>query len=260
MGEMHLPPEISIPFDVKEAIGLYRKRLNMGVRVPIELSQLLLAYMAWPIDENCRNSWMASATARRLAHAEELPISHPMTQFGGLEAVTDEAFNAVSARLTAETKRWAPVADVLQMVVDLHCSGLPLSGGASVSKAIELCADDETTASAGHMRRLWSLFRDVAHLLAAGALLAREVPEGDGSIFSAAWHAPESLLAMSAGLEDFGLHFMPHGQIEPLLSRSSTWRLPAHCIPERPWLQHRTLSDRQKQVLTSYKAAKAYQG
>jgi len=110
------------------------------------------------------------------------------------------------------------------------------------------------------MRRQWSLFRNVAHLLAAGALLAKEVPEGGGSIFSAAWYAPESLLATSAGLENFGLHFVPHSQIEPLLSRGSTWRLPPHCIPERPWLQHRTLSNRQEQLLISYKARKAYQG
>jgi hypothetical protein len=253
-------PDARIPSDQEEGIGLYRARLSSSLRTPSVLSQTLLAYMTWPDDKHSRNSWMASVIARRLAHGEKLPISHPIKQFGGLEAVTGEAFNAVSSRLTAETKRWAPVADVLQMVVDLHHSGLPLSGGASVSKAIELCADDETTLSVGHMRRLWSLFRDVAHLLAAGALLAREVPEGGGSIFSAAWYAPESLLAISAGFEIFGLDFVAHSQIEPLLSRRNTWRLPSYCIPERPWLQHRALSDRQKQVLIGYKAVKAYQG
>jgi len=128
MRGMNLPPNISIPSDFKEAVGVYRARLKNGLLVPIELSQLLLAYMAWPDDEDCRKSWTGSVIARRLAHAEELPISHPITQYGGLEAVTDEAFNAVSCRLTGETKRWAPVADVLQMVVDLHHSGLPLSG------------------------------------------------------------------------------------------------------------------------------------
>jgi hypothetical protein len=250
-------PKVSIPSDHQDAIGRYRARLSSGLRTPSALSQTLLRYMAWPEDEDKRNTWMASVIARRLTHGEKLSVPHPIMQFGGLEAVTGTALNAISDALTTETKRWAPVADVLQMVVDLHHSGLHLPGGASVSKAIELCADDECTRSAGQMRRQWGLFRNVAHLLAAGALLAREVPEGGGSIFSAAWYAPDSLLAISAGFQCFGLEFQPHGQREAVLP-SSLWRLPEHCIPHDPWLQCRALLDRQKAVLSEYAARKKY--
>jgi hypothetical protein len=155
-------------------------------------------------------------------------------------------------------KKWAPVADVMQLLVDLHFSGLSLQGGASVSKAIEICADHESTVSVGHMRRQWALFRDVAHLLAAGALLAREASESDSSIFSVAWYAPDSLLAIAAGYESFGLAFEPHGQKESILPPDTIWRLPAGCIPATPWLHRRRLSDRQEQVLAAYKSAKAY--
>jgi hypothetical protein len=155
-------------------------------------------------------------------------------------------------------KKWGPAADVMQILVDLHFSGLSLQGGASVSKAIEVCADEKSAVSVGHMRRQWGLFRDVAHLLAAGALMASEVSEGDGSIFSAAWYAPDSLLAIAAGYERFGLAFEPHGQTESVLPPDATWRLPPHFIPEKSWIHRRALSDAQKEVLDSYKAAKSH--
>jgi hypothetical protein len=168
-----------------------------------------------------------------------------------------EALGAVGSQLENAMKNWAPVADVMQMLVDLSSPDLRLSAGPSISKAIELCADDSAGLSQSQMRKRWSRFRDVAHLLAAGALLACEVPEGGGSIFAAAWYAPDSLLAIAASLEQFGLSFMPHGQTEPFLPPATTWRLPPHCIPHKPWLKRRALSQRQKDVLANYKAQKS---
>jgi len=214
--------------------------------------------MAWPEDETSRKSWVASVMAQRLAHAGRLSISHPISLFGGLELVAREAFDALSGRLTAAMKKWTPVADVMQMLVDLQSPDLHLPGGPSISKAIELCADDRDGRSEAQIRRLWSQYRDVAHLLAAGALLAREVPESDGSIFSATWYAPDSVLGISAGFETFGLNFRPQGQRESALPPQSVWRLPSHCIPEKSWLQRRALSDRQREVLRTYQARKAY--
>jgi hypothetical protein len=237
---------------------VYRARLDSGLRVPSEHSQLLLAYMAWPSDEEGRNRWMVSANARRLAFGDGLSSPHPISLFGGPEAIAEEALNGVAGRLAAETNKWPPVADVMQMLVDLHYSALALSGGASVSKAMTLCADDQTGLSESQMRRQWSQFRDVAHLLAAGAVLAREVPESDGSIFSAAWHAPDSLLAIAAGFESFGLAFKPHGQQASILPPDSIWRLPSHCMPEKPWLRYRQLSERQREVLAVYESKKTY--
>jgi hypothetical protein len=254
MREMNLPL-VRIPSDCEEAFGTYKVRLSSGLRVPSVLSQLLLAYMAWPNDEDSRNRWMASGMAQRLANRGKLSTPHPISLFGGLEAVSWEALGAIGEGLASEMKNWEPVADVMQMLVDLSSPSLHLPGGPSISKAIEVCADDSAGLSQSQIRRKWSRFRDVAHLLAAGALLAREVPEGGGSIFSAAWCAPDSLLAISAGFQIFGLDFKPHGQRQAVLSRN-LWRLPEHCIPPDPWLLRRTLSDRQKTVLSEYEAQK----
>jgi hypothetical protein len=188
-----------------------------------------------------------------------LSIPHPIAEFGGLEVLTGEAFEAAAARLTAKGRGWIPVADVLQTLIDLHHSDQPLVGGASVSKAMEVCADEKDTVSEGQMRREWGLFRNVAHLLAAGALLARDVPESDGSIFSAAWYAPDSLLSIAAGFQRFLLEWKPHGQPEPELL-GTLWRLPVHCIPSHSWLPRRALSDRHEAVLRAYKARKKYIG
>jgi hypothetical protein len=211
--------------------------------------------MAWPEDEEGRNSWMAAVLARGLAHSEELSIPDPIAEFGGLEVPTGEAFEANVGRLTEMSRGWARVADVLQTVIDLHNSGQSLAGGASISKAMALCADEKGTVSEGQMRREWGRFRNVAHLLAAGALLARDVPESDGTIFSAAWYAPDSLLAIAAGFQVFLLGWKPHGQSEPELS-GSLWRLPEHYMPRHPWLPRRALSDRQRAVLSAYTARK----
>jgi hypothetical protein len=92
-------PEAEIPSDQQQAVGVYRARLSSSLRTPSVLSQTLLAYMAWPDEEHSCNCWMASINARRLAHSERLPISLPIMQFGGLEAVTGEAFNAINAAI-----------------------------------------------------------------------------------------------------------------------------------------------------------------
>jgi hypothetical protein len=228
--------------------------------VPIKLSQLLLAYMAWPNDPESQSRWMASGIAQQLAHRGSLSTPSLISLFGGLEAVAAEALDATAGRLAAEMRSWPAVADVVQTVVDLHHAGLSLAGGASVSKAMTLCADDQSGLSEGQMRRQWSRFRDVAHLVAAGAVLATEVPESDGSIFSAAWHAPDSLLGIAAGFESFGLAFKPHGQQASILPPDSTWRLPSHCMPDKPWLRYRKLSERQREVLAVYESKKTYIG
>jgi hypothetical protein len=257
MRTMDLPdvPAVTIPSDHEEAIGRYRARLSSGLRVPSRLSQSLLAHMAWPNDKKSRSGLMRSVIARRLGHEGELLTPHAISNFGGLEALTGDALDLAGDRLTAVMKKWAPVADVIQMLVDLHFSGLTLQGGPSLSKAIEICADEKSARSVGHMRRQWGLFRDVAHLLAAGAQMARETG-GDGGIFSAAWYAPDSLLAIAAGYESFGLAFESHGRAESVLPPDTTWRLPPYFIPAEPWIHRRALSDRQREVLGSYRAAK----
>ncbi len=256
MQQMNLP-QIQVPQDRQSAFGIYRTRLQSGLRTPSALSELLLAYMAWPREESGRNRWMAACNATRLAHGKKLAASPSVDPFGGLASVASEALAATVGLLTGRMKSWEPTADVLQMLVDTSDPTLKLRGGPSISKAIELCADDRSGGSQSQIRRCWGDFREVAHLLAAGAVLAKQVPEGGGSIFSAAWHAPDSLLAIASGFQMFGLDLKPHGQLEGALP-SSLWRIPPHCIPDAPWIERRALSGRQKAILSGYKALKKY--
>ena len=51
---------------------------------------------------------------------------------------------------------------------------IALRRGASVSKAVDLCELERGLPGHSQLRGAWSEFRDVAHLLAAGAYLAHE--------------------------------------------------------------------------------------
>ena len=64
----------------------------------------------------------------------------------------------------------------------------------------------------GHsqLRGAWSEFRDVAHLLAAGAYLAHEGlayarSANESSILNAIWIAPDAVLVLAYALQQFGL-------------------------------------------------------
>ena len=255
MRQMKLP-RVGIPVDAEEAASLYNARLAGALRIPTALSQLLLAYLAWPNDELARNRWMAVTNARRLTHGGRIVEPHALSLFGGLDHVAQEALQVFSARISEVSTKWTAVADLTQTVVDLHYSkGLPPKG-ASISKAMALCADEASAPSEGQLRRYWSEFRDVSHVIAAGAALALKGPLRYRNIFSAVWYAPDGVLAFSAGFQAFGLGYKPHGQKDSLLSRNTTWRIPAHCFPAEPWLVNRKLSDRQKELLATYRAAK----
>src|SRR5262245_12188358 len=120
MRSMHLPP-LPHPSGVVEGCWkLYQDRLAQG-RMPFPgASQLLVAYMAWPNDEEQRNRWMATAIAFFVAdHVETEPRTEPPTEyrsfelFGGLRAVADGALSYAMEKLIAIQKRWPRVADVL---------------------------------------------------------------------------------------------------------------------------------------------------
>ena len=94
--------------------------------------------------------------------------------FGGLSAVAKPAFDQLAAEISQVQRKWLLVADIFQMTVDMAFDErIALRRGASVSKAVTL---KSKAGFQGHsqLRGAWSEFRDVAHLLAAGAYLAHE--------------------------------------------------------------------------------------
>ncbi len=183
-------------------------------------------------DEAERGRWMATNIAFFLAeHAErqpraELPTYHVAFElFGGLRAVADGSLSYVMEKLSSVQARWSRVADVLQMVVDIHHEKrAPIRGGGSISKALDV------------LRGYPSLPRKSAVL--TPVLLA-----------------PELVLAFGLAYQEFGLSFKPHGQRLPILPPESLWRIPAtENAPILPLLV-RTLSDTDLKYLSTARRA-----
>jgi len=100
MRGMNLPTLPRPPSDVEECWTLYLSRIAGPMPFP-EASRLLVAYMAWPNDEEERNRWMATAIAFFVAG--QVPAPSPgqdMFQlFGGLRAVTHSSFSPMMEKL-----------------------------------------------------------------------------------------------------------------------------------------------------------------
>jgi hypothetical protein len=151
------------------------------------------------------------------------------------------------------------VADILQFVVDMAGDArLDRRGGASISKAVDLLEAEHALPSHAPLRSAWSEFRDVAHLIAAGAFLAKEgQPTGApyaGSIFTATWLAPDAVLALASGYQEFSLQFKAHGLKMPVLPIDSLWRIPNKADLLAPFLLRRRLSDAQITLLMERRA------
>jgi hypothetical protein len=254
-------PEFGAPDSAEAAIALYKARLQGTLSVPLPTSFVLLAYLAWPNDEQRRNSWMATSLARLPVEQkiESSPALNVFETFGGLKAVSEPAFDALVGELTSIGKKWVPVADVFMRIVDMSRDDrLQLRGGPSISKAIYLCEFEKEGLSHAQLYRLWKPFHDVAHLIAASAFLSSCIPSGAGrSMFSAIWYAPDAVLGIAAGFEQFGLGVTPHGQQDSVLPAKTTWRVPSECCPQVPFLIRRRLSDSQVDFLNALRSPKA---
>jgi hypothetical protein len=261
MRTMHLP-KLTVCDTLDLAVQIYRSRVRGVLSVPLDCSPFLVAYMAWPNDEQKRNSWMATVVGRSWSQQTRAgPAFAVFGGFGGLAAITDSMFGSFATELLEIEKMWAPVADVFQRVVDMtDDSRLKSRGGASISKAVSLCETDRKGRSQAQSYRLWRRFHDVAHLIAAGAILASNAPDGEPSrsILSAIWHAPDALVSIAAGFEVFGLSQTPHGQTVPVLSPDTIWHIPPNACPGEPFLAKRRLSDKQVDFLNARRSTKPY--
>jgi hypothetical protein len=137
-----------------ECIQLYLERLSANcVRWP-HVSIVMTAYLAWPNNEDRRNSFVATCLARiDLAGAEgPSPNSQGLDPFGGVGAI------AKAANEIAQVERkWLMVADIFQMIVDMaHDERANLRGGPSISKAIDLCELEKVMRGHSQLRGAWS--------------------------------------------------------------------------------------------------------
>jgi hypothetical protein len=279
MPVMHLPQLPVRPGSVDKCVSLYLNRLPADDALWPRASLLLTAYMAWPGDEPKRDSFVATYLARFIQNsaaetsrdmsAANVPTSQDwiaFENFGGLGAVAKPAFDHLSEEIAQLQRRWLLVADIFQLIVDMAFDDrISLRRGSSISKAIELCEIERTMPGHSQLRKAWSDFRDVAHLIAAGAHLAHEgianaTAARDASILKAVWIAPDAVLALAAGLQEFGLQPKAVRKESPILRHDKLWRVPPEHLPNKPFVVFRRLTEKQLEYLRTRRASKKYIG
>jgi hypothetical protein len=272
MRVMNLPELPAGPNSVEDCVSLYLNRPTTEDALWPQASLLLTAYMAWPNDESSRNSLAATYLARFLQNSAgntraEIASNSgdwiAFQKFGGLGAVTRPAFDHLTEEIAGVQRRWLLVADIFQMIVDMaYDDRIELRRGPSISKAIELCEIERTMPGHSQLRKAWSDFRDVAHLIAAGAYLAHkglakaEAPEH--SILRAIWLAPDAVLALASGFQEFGLQPKPVRKESPTLRSDKVWRIPPGLVPKDPCVVSRRLTEAHLEHLGTRRASKKY--
>jgi hypothetical protein len=270
MRTMHLP---AIPIAAQshaECIELYFERLLANTAFRPDASVLFTAYLAWPNDEERRNSFVATSLARLRSpsaettddSADDPKKSICLETFGGLSAVAKPAFDQLTAEISQIQRKGLLVADIFQTTVDMAFDErIALRRGASVSKAIDLCEIERGLPGHSQLRGAWSEFRDVAYLLAASAQLAHKGlahtgSSNESSILNTVWIAPDVVLALAYGLQEFGLQPKPVRKESSILKPETLWRVPDSYKPEKPFVVFRRLSDAQLEFLNSRRVGK----
>jgi hypothetical protein len=277
MRVMNLPQLPLGPSSVEDCVRLCSSRVPADDALWPHVSLLLTAYMAWPNDEARRDSWVATYLARFIQNsgestADDKPAAEAsksrhrvaFERFGGLGAVARPAFDQLAEEITQVQRRWRLVADIFQMIVDMaHDDRITLRRGPSISKAIELCEIERTMPGHSQLRKPWSEFRDVAHLIAASAYLAHEglantAAAHEASILKAIWIAPDAVLALAAGFQVAGLQPKPVRNESPSLRPDKVWRVPPGLVPENPFVVFRRLTQEQLEYLSTTRAPKKH--
>jgi hypothetical protein len=256
-----------------ECVRIYLERLGANNAPWPHVSVLLTAYLAWPNNEDRRNSFVASCLVRLRISSEKIATDEPsieirsdiaLEMFGGMNAIANGALDQLSAEIGQFQRRWLLVADIFQVIVDMAFDkSAVVRGGHSISKAIDLCECEHKLPGHSQLRGAWSEFRDVAHLLAASAYLAheglaRDTAAQEASILNAIWVAPDAVLNLAYGLQEFGLTAKPVRKESAILSPEGLWRLSDSHKSEKPFIVYRRLSDAQLAFLSTRRASKEY--
>jgi hypothetical protein len=149
----------------------------------------------------CFSKTVATTSATQTLRGSDRKITPSLRNFGGLGAVAKPALDSLIDEITHLQRDWLVVADIFHKTVDIaYDERFQSKGGASISKAIDLCEIERTLPGHSQLRRAWSDFRDVAHLLAASAYLAHEglnKAAVEASILKSIWIAPDAPALLS---------------------------------------------------------------
>jgi hypothetical protein len=184
-------------------------------------------------------------------------------EVGGLRAVARRAFQQLTDEIGQVQRRWILVADIFHMIVDMaHDDRISLKRGPSISKAIELCELQHRMPGHSQLRNAWSDFRDVGHLIAASAYLAHEalvkVPGHEASILKATWIAPDAVIALASGFQEFCLQHDLGRSEKGNTRRGDLWRVPSVLMLQAPFVVFRRLTEEQLEYLRTRRASKKY--
>jgi hypothetical protein len=175
-------------------------------------------------------------------------------EVGGLRAVARRAFQQLTDEIGQVQRRWILVADIFHMIVDMaHDDRISLKRGPSISKAIELCELQHRMPGHSQLRNAWSDFRDVGHLIAASAYLAHEA-----SILKATWIAPDAVIALASGFQEFCLQHDLGRSEKGNTRRGDLWRVPSVLMLQAPFVVFRRLTEEQLEYLRTRRASKKY--
>jgi hypothetical protein len=138
---------------------------------------------------------------------------------------------------------WGRIADVFNIQHDMHAmGGQERRGGASIGKAKTVVANTQRHrgGSEANLATSWSMYKDVAHVVAAAVIVSAEVrerikvrPFGPSALPALqmqpsvlAIMLPELVLSLGLYLQDYGLRQIPYAREEPMLDGETLWRIP----------------------------------
>ena len=172
MRVLNLPALPAAAVSGEDWMEVYWERYSASLISWPRATVSLMAYLAWPNDEERRNSFIATCLALFNLANEACPHSQELAPFGGVAAIAKSAFIPLLGEITQLERQWLEVAEIFQLIVDMAWDDRAiLRRGPSISKAIDLCELESELRGHSQLRQSWSEFRDVAHLLAAAAVL-----------------------------------------------------------------------------------------
>ncbi len=262
MRVLNLPALPAAAVSGENWMEVYWERYTASLIPWPRVSASLMAYLAWPNDEERRNSFIATCLTLFKLADEAPPNWQELARFGGVAAIAKAAFIPLLGEIMRLERKWLEVAEIFQLIVDMAFDDHAiLRRGPSISKAIDLCELESGLRGHSQLRQSWSEFRDVAHLLAAAAVLDPHslVPAknaGEAPILAPILGAPDIVLTLAYGLQAFGLTPKSIHKEQPFLQSDKVWQIPSSHAPENPFVIFRDLAGNQLAFLGSRRVAK----
>jgi hypothetical protein len=215
-------PRFPREIQILELDYFVRARLGQTIVAWPEQSIPLLGYMCYPNDAEARDPLLVMLRNWQKGIEDRPPI---LRKLGRIQ------------------HEWSRVADIFHTYCDLISGDhQEKRGGPSIGKAITLVEANTKSGGTGaaNLWKMWSTYKDVAHLVTAAALVFAEArivavrkPFGPFGLsadqfghLTMAMFMPDLVIAAALSFEHLGLSFVPYGLEKPTLAPETLWRIP----------------------------------